>query len=381
MSPRLHGLDSLRAVAILAVMLFHLQSELPEGLEPLAHFCWTGVDLFFLLSGYLIGGQLLRTQPHGRVVRLWDFYQRRLFRILPAYLVVLLLYLWVPMWRERPGLSPAWQFLSFTENLFVDYGKNQAFSHAWSLCIEEQFYLLLPLILMLMRNSTLRRVAGVLLVAVGVGIATRTYVFFHILRPLGPDDAGLAYIEHIYYPTWTRMDGLIAGVALGLVERYRPTWWQILMRRCHMCLLGGLALFAVSLWLFNDRFTSQTGAAMWGTLVGFPILAVALGLVTVSATSPNGLIARVRLPGTRSVATLAFALYLTHKEMAHLAHIWLPRWTEERDLRTALIDAGVCLAGAALLHVAVERPFLRLREWRSSRHATVDEALRLDPAL
>ncbi len=362
-------------------MLFHLQSELPERLEALGHFSWMGVDLFFVLSGYLIGGQLLRTHPQGRAAGLWHFYQRRLFRILPAYLVVLALYLWVPAWRERPGLSPAWQFLSFTENLFVDYGKNQAFSHAWSLCIEEQFYLLLPLLLMLLRRSSLRRVTVLLLVAVGIGVASRTYVFFHILRPLGPDDAGLAYIEHLYYPTWTRMDGLVAGVALALLERFRHAWWQTLLHHCHACLLGGMALFAGSLWLFNDRFTSQTGAAMWGTLIGFPLLALAFALLTVSAISPDGLIARVPLPGTRALATLAFTLYLTHKEMAHLARVWCPRWARQRDLRTMAIDAGACLAGAALLHLAVERPFLRLRERLSSRPATVTEALRLDPAL
>jgi peptidoglycan/LPS O-acetylase OafA/YrhL len=103
-----------------------------------------GVDLFFVLSGYLIGSQLLKPFRSGEHPRLWDFYRRRLYRILPAYLAVLALYFLVPVWREQDGISPLWQFLTFTENFFVDYAKNEAFSHVWSLCVEEHFYCCCP---------------------------------------------------------------------------------------------------------------------------------------------------------------------------------------------------------------------------------------------
>jgi peptidoglycan/LPS O-acetylase OafA/YrhL len=64
---------------------------------------------------------------------------RRAFRVLPAYLTVLLFYFAIPGFREAPGLSPAWQFLTFTENFRIDYLHDQAFSHVWSLCVEEHF--------------------------------------------------------------------------------------------------------------------------------------------------------------------------------------------------------------------------------------------------
>jgi peptidoglycan/LPS O-acetylase OafA/YrhL len=103
---RLAGLDTLRALAILLVMLFHLHWLLPDGSGPIARFGWMDVDLFFVLSGYLIGSQLLKPLREGRGVSLTGFYRNRAYRILPAYLVLLALDgLW-PAWREDTGMSP-----------------------------------------------------------------------------------------------------------------------------------------------------------------------------------------------------------------------------------------------------------------------------------
>ncbi len=158
---RLAGLDTLRAIAITIVILFHLQGFLPAALHPVAGVGWMGVDLFFVLSGYLIGGQILRPYATGDRVNLAEFYCRRAYRILPAYLVILLLYFFVPAWREWPGLAAGWKFLTFTENLFLNYPADLAFSHAWSLCVEEHFYLLLPLIVVGLRAEAKRRLPTV----------------------------------------------------------------------------------------------------------------------------------------------------------------------------------------------------------------------------
>ena len=135
MKNRLNGLDTLRALAIALVMLYHLNGRLPESVAWGGKVGWMGVDLFFVLSGYLIGSQLLRPVHEGRPVSLKDFYRKRAYRILPAYLVVLAVYVAWPAGREANGMSPLWEFLTFTENLFVNYAKNQAFSHDASLCV------------------------------------------------------------------------------------------------------------------------------------------------------------------------------------------------------------------------------------------------------
>jgi peptidoglycan/LPS O-acetylase OafA/YrhL len=375
---RLGGLDTLRALAIVSVIIFHLQWRLPDALRPIGRFGWMGVDLFFVLSGYLIGSQLLKPVRDGRSVSMLQFYRKRAFRILPVYLVVLALYVFWPAWREEPGMSPLWQFLTFTENFFVDYSRNQAFSHVWSLCVEEHFYLLLPLIVLFMsRKAGAWKTVAFLTFFVVLGLGIRSYVFFHILHPLDSDHFATHYIEAIYYPTYTRLDGLLAGVTLALVKLFRPAWWAAWGRHANYILCGGIALVACSVWIFADRF----GAI--GTVVGFPLLAVGFAMLVMSAADPRSWLARIRIPGAQTMAMLAYSLYLTHKEVAHLDALYLPRVMASPDWHAAALIAASCLAVAALLYVCIERPFLILRDRREGSHSTaqVDLEARNEPAL
>ena len=142
---RAPGLDLLRAAAIVWVMYYHAQiMDLVPDSDQVARFGWMGVDLFFALSGYLIGSQLFRPLAQGRTIDAGRFYARRALRTLPAYIAVVAVYFTVPAFRERPTIQPLWQFLTFTENLFIDFYGGKAFSHVWSLCVEEQFYLVVP---------------------------------------------------------------------------------------------------------------------------------------------------------------------------------------------------------------------------------------------
>ncbi len=376
---RLAGLDTLRALAIVLVMVFHLGWRLPDGFEPVARFGWMGVDLFFVLSGYLIGSQLLKPVRAGQGVSLPGFYRNRAYRILPVYLVVLALYALWPAWREAPGLSPLWQYLTFTQNFFVDYGKNQAFSHVWSLCVEEHFYLLLPMIVLVMfRKSALWKTIAVLAFFFALGLATRSYEYFHGLLPMGRDSDGFGvrYIERIYYPTYTRLDGLLAGVALALVRVFRPTWWSAILRRANWVLAAGVAVLACAVWIFGDRFGPV------GTVIGFPLMAIGFAMLVAAAAETRCWFGRMRVPGAKVVAMLAYSLYLTHKEVAHLDELWLPRVMASRGAGATALIAASCLAAAAVLYFAVERPFLVLRDRRAGNRATsVDVEARAEPAL
>src|SRR5580704_8318116 len=145
---KLYGLDLLRALAITLVLFFHYQIfGHPHWIETFGKFGWTGVDLFFVLSGYLIASQLFVKMATGKKISFPEFFLKRFFRIIPAYLAVLTIYFCFPAFREREALSPLWRFLTFTQNFGLDLSIHGTFSHSWSLCIEEQFYLLLPLIL------------------------------------------------------------------------------------------------------------------------------------------------------------------------------------------------------------------------------------------
>ena len=383
---RLHGLDTLRAAAILWVMPYHLIGHFPQPLHYPSRFGWMGVDLFFVLSGYLIGSQMFRPYLQGGSLSIRDFYVRRAYRILPVFYTVLLLYVFVPIWREAPGLQPWWQFATFTENLLIDYGKNQAFSHAWSLCVEEHFYLILPLLtLLLMQRPAAWKVYTVIATVFVLGIATRAFVLFHDLRPVSPDNDNFAIlcIEKMCYPTYVRLDGLLAGVTLALVKAFRPVLWKALARRGHSLALGGVSLVALSGWCSLTHFDAATGKAAAWDLIGYPMLALGFAMLTASALSTNGLLARVRIPGARLLATLAFSLYLTHKEAVHLLLTLFPRLPDGSYLMLPLYFVA-SLAVAGLLYVAVERPFLHLREARPGRTlplSDTDLQARIDPAL
>ena len=371
--PRFHGLDTLRSLAIVAVIVFHLldfggDHTLPAWLEPIASYGWMGVDLFFVLSGYLIGSQLLKPYAVGQKPALWGFYRNRLFRILPVYLVVLAAYYWIPKWPEFDGLAPAWKYLTFTYNLFIPPGP-RTFSHVWSLCVEEHFYLLLPLIvLVLMRKPSAYKAAAVIAGIVLFGIAIRGFFVFHTLQPLerAGDSWSNLYMTRIYYPTYSRLDGLVAGVGLAAIRIFRPVWWQKIARRGHALTLAAIGLVALTVWLTHDRYGSATGVAAVGDIVGFPVLALGLACLVASSISDNGLLNRRKIPGAQLVATLAYTLYLTSKALIHIVDLCFPHLHEASRGGRLAVYAAFCLVTAGALHLCVERPFLWLRDRNTS---------------
>jgi len=356
MPQRLPGLDLLRSIAIVWVMLFH--SFLVGGLGPdfawLSRFGWAGVDIFFVLSGYLIGSQLLRRLQRGEELLLRDFYRRRAWRILPAFFVVLAVYVAFPSLREAPGLEAPWQFATFTLNLFIDYTHNQAFSHAWSLCVEEHFYLLFPLVAWwFTRRPSAARFISLCASLVLLGIALRTGVW---LRDAAASPPRNWYVEDIYYPTWMRLDGLLTGVVLATIHVYRPALWSRLRAYPTALLVAGLALAALALWLFRDR----TGLV--ANAIGWPLLSAGLGLLVLSATAPRSLLERCALPGTGWLAATSYSLYLSHKLAMYAVHEWLAPALPLQGLALfGVYTAAILVVGAALHHL-VERPCLGLRD-------------------
>ena len=380
---RFHGLDTLRAAAILIVMLYHLNmySLLPAALNPIASIGWAGVDLFFVLSGFLIGSQLLKPYLNGAIPSLKEFYARRAYRILPAYLTVMFLYLAVPLWREAPGPYAPWQYFSFTWNLFLlHYPESRAFSHVWSLCVEEHFYLCLPLLLLVfMRRPAVWKTMLLVLSIVLGGIALRAWLLYHVILQSGAPQ-GLLMMRYVYYPTYSRLDGLAIGVSLAILRTFRPSWWSRITRHGNLLFIGGMATVVGALRLCNFDYPSPDLPA--SILFTFPALAIGFGLMVASAVCDRSILKR-RVPGAAPLAILAYSLYLTHKSVAHVTHQLLPLWTAEADWRSACIYFVVCLSVASLLYFAVERPFLRLRYSRSARHksALAEREVLLDPAI
>ena len=360
---RLPGLDLVRAVAIAWVMVYHASLfGLVSQDSLIVRFGWMGVDLFFVLSGFLIAEQLLRPLANGQRPDYGRFFQRRALRTLPAYLVMVGLYFAFPVLRDRPHIQPLWQFLTFTQNFNVHPPPAKAFSHAWSLCVEEQFYLLFPLALVLiMRRPSLSKAVAAILGLLLFGMALRGYLWLHDVAetPFGVGAAANSprYMDAIYYPTFTRLDGLLAGVAAATIKIFRPSVWSRLIAKGDLLFGVGVVGVVVSAVFFVD----QT-ARFWPTVVGFPLLSLSIALVVVGASASGSIVGKWAIPGVGALAAGSYSLYLSHKVIFHLlqnAAADLPPTLQRWELIAGL---ALALVAGALLYWAVERPFLKLRD-------------------
>ncbi len=354
---RLPGLDVLRSLAILWVMVFHAGTlKLGSPWPAVTQLGWVGVDLFFALSGFLIARQWFELVARPGAFK--QFYLRRSFRILPAYLVVLAVYFTVPATNEREAIQPLWQFLTFTQNLLIDFSSAKTFSHAWSLCVEEHFYLVFPSVsaLLLARKVNAKTVVVGVVTLVLAGMAWRAHVWFSALAPLvKPDDESRdlvkAYFERIYYPTLTRLDGLLMGIGLALIEKYRPAWWRAGQDRRWWVAGLALAVFGGCAVLFQEPISPLA------TIFGYPALAVAMALFVLACASPS--FRPVPLAGP--IATMSYSLYLSHKIALHLVDRWWGEVLREHDVLAFATFTAAVMAFGAVLYFSVERPALAWR--------------------
>ena len=348
------GLDLLRALAIIVVVIYHAALfgfKLPSRID---RFGWIGVDLFFVLSGYLIGGQLLAPLARGNEISLGRFFARRVLRIMPAYFVVLAVYFLLPSWREYPDMSqPLWKFLLSVQNIALHGGT--AFSHAWSLAVEDQFYLGLPFILILVSRWPRAAIITPCLIVLG-GILLRTFLAYQNLTETGVSFRG--FQAWIYYPTWTRLDPLVFGVALAAIEKFRPQWWQRLTNCAIWLWVPALVLIVYGLWLGEGDYLTVT-ACVWQ----FPLIALGMAALLICAVSPRLFFRRVAIPGAAFIATIAYSAYLIQKLVIHFAGRFCDSYNIALTSAPALLGVEIAVyATAAILFLTVERPFLQLRK-------------------
>jgi len=199
--------DYLRGLAVLLVMLFHASHDVHSfPMAKYVSFGWAGVDLFFVLSGFLITGILFETRD--RDGHFTNFYARRVLRIWPLYFALLgamflAVPLLVPRWGEAAmqNARPAWAFVLFLQNLVIGPRLTGPLGPTWSLAIEEQFYFVWPLLVWLFSRKAIQRLAAIIIVC-------------SPLMRLGLE-LGHVHIS-LYYNTLTRLDGLAVGSFLAI---------------------------------------------------------------------------------------------------------------------------------------------------------------------
>ena len=312
--PRVPQLDILRGVAILLVIGRHMRPPTADVAAPVRAVAsvwhqvgWTGVDLFFVLSGFLVSGLLFTEyQKHG-ALRIGRFLIRRGFKIYPPFYVFLGATLLVEAWRS--GLTGEVSRQLAAEAVYLQGYVARFWSHTWSLAVEEHFYVLLPLVLLALvrRRGSLERSFRALALIVG---ATALAAF--ILRVLGWASYQKDYGTYLY-STHLRLDSLAWGVLVSYLYHFRRAQLlAVLQRRGVVIAVASVALIALPFFMAPDA----------GSLFIFGLLFLAwgfVGLMLCALARPVGL--PLRLPesvGTPLAHLLgvigfySYSIYLWH---------------------------------------------------------------------
>jgi len=354
------ALDGLRGVALLGVLFFHAHGLLPGG--------YLGVDLFFVLSGYLITSLLLGEQQRTGGIDLSRFWVRRARRLFPALLslmpAVALYARFVAKPEELRGLRiEAFATLAYVANwrtIFAHKSYWQLFAspslleHTWSLSIEEQFYVFWPLLVtLLLRRGSSRSVLFLALSLCALSMLAMAALF-------SPENTSRAYLG-----TDTRMAGILAGAALATVLGTGAT---VSAQRGRV--LDALGVFAalglaVAWWKLDGRSPFLYHGGFWLTELG------ALLLIACAVTRESGPVARIlALRPLTWLGTVSYGVYLWHwpvnvyltAQRAHLRGFWLH-----------LLHFGVTFAIAIVSFYVIEQPI-------RTRGVTFGRALYIVPA-
>ena len=364
--------DILRALAILLVMLLHLPAEAtPLPLVGIRPYGWLGVDIFFVLSGFLIGTQLMTEAARRDSVDFKSFYLRRALRILPAFFAVLAVYTFIPSLRDTPTMQSGWRFLTSTLNFGLDPRSGGAFTEAWSLSAAAHFYLVLPvLVLLLKRRATIVSVAVLAATIVIAGMGLRFTIWQSQVgvpaEAYEYSQAFAAYIRDVYYPTYNRLDGVVFGVVLAAVRLFRPLLWERYMPP-YIALVIGSMFATAALMIFSGRGPfAETNLPLMlqplpGAVVGFPLFSAGVALLLGALLDLQPKIGRWHLPAVTGIATLSYSLYLTHKGVYNLDRMVFGR-ENLQGLSGFVIYFATCFIVAVALWFLVEKSFLHLRD-------------------
>jgi peptidoglycan/LPS O-acetylase OafA/YrhL len=334
MRTRDQSLDLLRASAITMVVVYHIAQRWPV---PLPRVCAVtdygiyGVDLFFVLSGWLIGGLLWREQKHFGDVEVGRFICRRGLRTIPPYLAALAIsYVGVFVSRHERF---DWGYLLFLQNY---YQRIPYFRISWSLCIEEHFYLMMPLVAVALTRKKPRY--HFLLLALAL-----LPILFRALEPGSQDQFG-------YHVTAThlRYEGLLLGVWASFLQVQRPRlygWARKIAPPGIVVALVAIVLCELlpELWRYRLIYTA----------IAFFFFLVLLSVVDRSWAIPFRKVIFI-------IAAASYSIYLTHAFMLDIALRLAARLPQVALIQLALF-AGLITMTGLIFHRAIEVPSLQLR--------------------
>ena len=350
-------LDGLRGLAIVMVMLFHYamilnrHQPLQRAVASLSDFGWTGVDLFFVLSGFLITGILLDTSSATNYFN--SFYTRRILRIFPLYYLSLPLIFFVIAPADAHPHTRIW-YLFYAQNWVMT--KVFFAGHYWSLAVEEQFYLLWPFVV---RQFNRRQVLQIAIAGALAAVVLRLALLAENVDPY-----------YIYRNVFTRMDALLIGAACAclireekavrtLCSRTKWLWWM------------PVVMFAILRLSSKGVGIHMPGTQRFGyTIIALAYAALLLGVVVTMGT--ESLPQRVFTSGfMRVFGKYSYGAYVWHRMVAlaiqsssRRLHLSLPWFMELPAMFAATLAVSI---GS---YKVIERPFLALKSHFEPRYAS-----------
>jgi peptidoglycan/LPS O-acetylase OafA/YrhL len=321
---RVYGLDCLRAFAIIAVMLAHGLTYLPEQWRlPYQFLVFDGVSLFFVLSGFLIGTILLKTTtreaPTLPVLR--DFLVKRWVRTVPPYFLILLLVClleWLPYTSTGNGdfrLSIVWRFFFFLQNLRKAHPF--FFQESWSLPVEEVFYLVVPASVFVLLRVRFKPLTAFLTVAITLLVAVTFYRFYKYLH-FPAHLLAASYDQDFRKIVITRLDSLMYGVLAACWSYYAPASWG---RHAKLKFIVG-----ASILLLHQPIALLCEPGLYLCVFYFSVMSLGAMLLLPAASqlrTGRGLTARV----LTHVSLISYSMYLLNATVLnqHLIEPLLPK--------------------------------------------------------
>ncbi len=351
---RINELDGLRGFAVLLIIIWHYgNNQLSNNVSGFSNYfklitsyCWSGVDLFFVLSGFLLGGILLKNKDSKGYFK--TFYVRRICRIFPIYFLSLLLILAIIFigygqtteWGKT-GEVPYWSYFTFAQNIFMGIKAslgNRWLSHTWSLALEEQFYLILPLIIYFLNTR-------ILLIVLSLAI---------IASPL------FRYYSNNWYEAFNflycRFDALFTGVICAYILQQEKLKIAVIQKRKILeIVLGVLSVFIILLSIKKITIPYYLENSL--------LSATYCILLLIILTNKNIFFTKIfSNPILVKTGIISFGLYLFHQPVSGLVHYFFfhhsPQINSMVHLGATLFSLTISIVLAQVSYRYFEKPII-----------------------